>query len=177
MAVFQSIRSLFVPLRAAESDVTPQAPLTSYSVRPLTSANLPDLMRVNMRCFTNGDNYNKHTFNYLLNEPATISYKAVTPSNELVGFVFVMVNPNGAAHLTTIGVAPEHRRRGVARRLMDHLESALRAKGLGTIMLEVRVSNTGAQRLYREAGFAVVQRIESYYSNGEDCYLMMKPLN
>lgn len=176
MAVFQSIRSLFIPVRPAEPQVIVPAPRTEYTIRPLTGANLNEVIRLNMRCFPNGDNYNKHTFSYLLSEPSTISYMAVTASNELAGFVFVMVNRNGAAHLTTIGVAPEHRRRGVARRLITHLETALREKGLGTVMLEVRVGNAGAQELYTSAGYTTVQRIQRYYSDGEDCFLMMKPL-
>ena len=63
-----------------------------------------------------------------------------------------MLNPNGAAHLTTIGVAPEHRRRGLAERILNHIEDKLRRKDVGTIMLEVRVSNYGAQQLYRRIG-------------------------
>ena len=43
-------------------------------------------------------------------------------------------------------------------------------------MLEVRVGNTTAQKLYEEAGYSIVQRIASYYNNGEDGYLMMKPV-
>ena len=44
-------------------------------------------------------------------------------------------------------------------------------------MLEVRVGNDGAQELYRNNGFNVVQRIVNYYNNGEDCFLMMKAFN
>ena len=43
-------------------------------------------------------------------------------------------------------------------------------------MLEVRVGNVPAQRLYRSLGYNVVQRIANYYSNGEDCFLMIKSL-
>ena len=44
-------------------------------------------------------------------------------------------------------------------------------------MLEVRVSNMAAQKLYNSAGYSVVQRLTSYYSNGEDGYLMVKALS
>lgn len=176
MAVLQTIRNLFVPAVAEEPEIVIPAPLTEYSIRPLTSAQLKEVLRVNLRCFKNGDNYTKHTFSYLLNEPKTLSYRAVTPAGEIVGFAFVMVNNNGAGHLTTIGVAPEHRRRGVAKMLLSHLENALRERGIGTILLEVRVGNTAAQRLYRENGYTATQRIGKYYSNGEDCFLMVKSL-
>jgi ribosomal-protein-alanine N-acetyltransferase len=176
MAVLETIKSFFLPGPIEiEKEIVP-APPTKYYIRKLSAAQLKDILRLNLRCFPAGDSYNKHTLNYLLSEPRTLSYKAVTPQNELVGFAFVMMNPNGAAHLTTIGVAPEHRRRGIADLMLSHIENMLRHKDVGTIMLEVRVGNFGAQQLYLRAGYHVVQRIANYYNNGEDCYLMMKSL-
>lgn len=176
MAVLESIRNFFVPPGMSEPERIVPAEQTTYEIRPLTMAQLPDVLRLNIRCFPNGDNYTKHTFEYLLREPRTLSYRVITPTEELVGFAFVMVNDNNAAHLTTIGVAPEHRERGIAKRMLAHIEDSLRAKEIGTIMLEVRVANEAAQNLYRKLGYTVVQRIARYYNNGEDCFLMMKPV-
>jgi ribosomal-protein-alanine N-acetyltransferase len=176
MAVIETIKSLLLPsVIEADCEVVP-APPTEYSISVLTATELKKVLRLNMRCFPAGDSYNKHTLNYLLNEARTLSYKAVTAEGEIVGFAFVMLNPQGAAHLTTIGVAPEHRRRGIADSMLGHVETMLRRKDVGTIMLEVRVGNYGAQQLYRRKGFHVVQRIAKYYNNGEDCYLMMKSI-
>lgn len=176
MAVLETIRSFFVPAVFAEPDIITPAPFTEYDIKPLTIEHLPEVLRLNIRCFRNGDNYTKHTFNYLLNEPRTLSYRLVAASGELVAFAFVMVNENNAAHLTTIGVAPEHRRRGLAVRLLGHIEGVLKTRDVGTVMLEVRVGNIEAQQLYRRAGYMVVQRIAKYYNNGEDCFLMIKSL-
>ena len=176
MAVLQTIRNFFVPLETAEPETVVPAPHTEYLIRPLTDKNLNEVLRLNVRCFRNGENYTKHTFNYLLSEPRTLSYRVVTATAEMVGFVFVLVNEDGSAHLTTIGVAPEHRRRNLAKRLLLHAEKALRQRGVYTIVLEVRVSNIAAQTVYRDVGYSVVQRLAKYYSNGEDCYLMVKSL-
>jgi ribosomal-protein-alanine acetyltransferase len=176
MAVLETIKSFFVPSPPIADEAIIPAPLTEYSIQPLTAVDLKEVLRLNLRCFTAGDSYNKHTLNYLLNEPRTLGYKIITPCDELVGFAFVMMNPNGAGHLTTIGVAPEHRRRGLAELMLRHIERKLRRKEIGTIMLEVRVSNFAAQQLYRRAGFHVVQRIANYYNNGEDCFLMIRSL-
>lgn len=176
MAFLDSIRNFFVPAFVIEPELIVPAPSTEYRIRPLTIDHLPEVLRLNLRCFRNGDNYTKHTFEYLLNGPKTLSYRVVTPGDEMVGFVIVMVNENNAAHLTTIGVAPEHRRRGIATQLLEHVEGALRSRELHTMMLEVRVGNTAAQDLYRRHGYTTVQRIGRYYNNGEDCFLMMKPI-
>ncbi len=176
MAFLETIRSFFLPVFLTEPEVIVPAPPMEYDIRPLTLDHLAEVLRLNIRCFTNGDNYTKYTFDYLLNEPRTLSYRVVTPAGEMVGFAFVMATENNAAHLTTIGVAPEHRRRQIAVRLLDHIERSLREREIGTVMLEVRVGNTSAQELYRTLGFSVVQRIGKYYNNGEDCFLMMKSL-
>ena len=44
------------------------------------------------------------------------------------------------------------------------------------IHLEVRTTNDGARRLYEGLGFTVAGRRLSYYTNGDDGYLMIKGL-
>jgi len=176
MAVLETIKSLFIPSVSTTEETIVPAPPTQYLIKPLTSEHIKDVLRLNLRCFTAGDSYNKHTLAYLLNDPRTLSYQTVAADGELVAFAFVMVNANGAAHLTTIGVAPEHRRRGIADEMLAHIEEKVRQKEITTVMLEVRVGNNAAQQLYGRAGYNVVQRIAAYYNNGEDCYLMMKSL-
>ena len=176
MAVLETIKSLFIPSVSTTEETIVPAPPTKYLIKPLTSEHVKDVLRLNLRCFTAGDSYNKHTLAYLLNDPRTLSYQTVAADGELVAFAFVMVNANGAAHLTTIGVAPEHRRRGIADEMLAHIEEKVRQKEITTVMLEVRVGNNAAQQLYGRAGYNVVQRIAAYYNNGEDCYLMMKSL-
>lgn len=176
MAVLQTIRNLFVPsVEFSEGPVVPALP-TTYSVKPLSDQHVKELLHLNNRCFKDGENYTRHTFAYLLGEPNALAYRIVTASGQMAGFLCTLVGEDGAAHITTIGVAPEHRRRKLAQRMLQHLEYALKIRHVGTIMLEVRVSNTSAQRLYLGAGYTVVQRIDSYYNNGEDGFLMMKSL-
>ena len=177
MAFLDSIRSIFGPIRVAEPEQVAPAPTTTYSLRPLTDRQAKEVLRLNLRCFRNGENYTKYTFAYLFNEPRSISYQMATAAGEMAAFVFVLVNQDGTAHLTTIGVAPEHRRRGLAIRLLEHLDEVLRIKGVSTIVLELRVSNHQARSLYTRAGYSLINRLTKYYSDGEDCFLMVKSLH
>jgi len=176
VAFLETIRNFFVPGSYYEPELIVPAPTMAYSIRPLTVEHQKQVLRLNLRCFRKGDNYTKYTFDYLLSEPRTLGYRVVTPTDEMVGFAFVMLKIQNAAHLTTIGIAPEHRRRGLAIDLMRHIEHGLKNRDVGTIMLEVRVSNSSAQDLYKRCGYTIVQRVNKYYSNGEDCFLMMKSL-
>jgi len=178
MAVFQSIRNFFVPATVFEPESIVPAPPTVYEIHPLTDKQLKEVLKLNLRCFKAGENYTKHTFSYLLSEPNSLSYRAVTPNGEMAAFVFVMTSrEDGTGHITTIGVAPEHRRRGLADKLLRHTEEALRMRDISVVMLEVRVGNRAAQNLYRAFDYAIVQRLSKYYNNGEDGFLMVKSLS
>jgi ribosomal-protein-alanine N-acetyltransferase len=44
------------------------------------------------------------------------------------------------------------------------------------VRLEVRVSNLAAQTFYFKMGFRFVGMINRYYKNGENAYIMFKPM-
>jgi ribosomal-protein-alanine N-acetyltransferase len=76
-----------------------------------------------------------------------------------------------------IATAPEHRRLGIARRLLDLALRDARESGITLLLLEVRASNEPAQALYRSFGFTVSGRRPGYYAAGnEDALLMELPL-
>ncbi|MDQ6786326.1 MAG: ribosomal protein S18-alanine N-acetyltransferase [Acidobacteriota bacterium] len=176
MAVLQKIRELFISQEEIEPETIVPAPPTVYEIRPLTDVHLKEVLKLNLRCFREGENYTKHTFAYLLSEPRCLSYRIITPNKNIVGFIFIMIGDDGTGHITTIGIAPEHRRRGLADKLLNHAENALRARDINTVRLEVRVENFVAQALYRRRGYAVLQKLFQYYNNGEDGFLMVKSL-
>lgn len=80
------------------------------------------------------------------------------------------------AHITTIAVRPELRRRKVAEQMLVHqMEHALRER-VETIYLEVRRHNLPAQKLYSRYRFFPVRVRERYYSdNGEDAIELRVP--
>jgi [ribosomal protein S18]-alanine N-acetyltransferase len=147
-----------------------------YDVRPMTVSHLDECWRLDQRCFVDGEAYSRDTFEYLLTAPESVSYRAVTQGGVMVGFIVGLVEPDHTGHVTTLGVAPEHRRRYVAQRMMLRVEEGFRRRDVRMIRLEVRSVNTGAQQLYRNLGFTVTQRLPRYYSNGGDGLLMVKSL-
>ena len=177
MAVLQVIRNFFLPSRVRQFEAIVPAPPTVYSVRELAADDLDEVLRLNYRCFENGENYTKHTFSYLLSQPNAMCFQVETAEARMTGFLCVLLGNDGVAHITTIGVAPEHRRRGLGAMLLDHLSATMAERGIASVVLEVRVGNVPAQMLYKACGFSVVQRLSNYYNNGEDGFLMMKAVN
>ena len=58
-----------------------------------------------------------------------------------------------------LAVAPAHRRRGIATRLLRDAEAALRARGCSKINLQVRATNDGVVAFYRALGYEIEERL------------------
>lgn len=82
------------------------------------------------------------------------------------------------AQLVNLAVELKYRRKGVARALMNAGEEESKKRNMKFMFLEVRVSNTNAQELYRKMGFTVGSLRKGVYEKPkEDGYIMMKKLN
>ena len=77
------------------------------------------------------------------------------------------------AEIESLAVAPEYRRRGVAKILLAELLATLLKRGVTFILLEVRPSNTAAIKLYKKFNFQIVEREKNYYDD-EDAWIMAK---
>lgn len=77
------------------------------------------------------------------------------------------------AHITTIAVHPEWRRRGLGEWTLLHLIGVARAGGAERVTLEVRVSNEPAIQLYEKLGFQMVGRRRGYYIDTREDALLM----
>ena len=181
MAVLKKIRSRWwsppadqFPVEAEK--LAPAVVGMRYDIRPLTISHLDECWRLDQRCFVDGEAYSRETFEYLLTAPESISFRAATSNGSMAGFVIGLIEPDHTGHITTVGVAPEHRRRHLAKRLMAEVEKGFRQRHVRLVRLEVRSLNIPAQKLYQRLGYAVTQRLPKYYSNGGDGLLMLKSL-
>ncbi len=72
--------------------------------------------------------------------------------------------------ILSIATHPGHRRKGVARALIDDFRSAHK----GDVFLEVRESNAAAIALYEHAGFVKAGVRHAYYSSDDEAAVVMK---
>ena len=104
--------------------------------------------------------------------PGLFGSPAVASPYPVVGYGGVWLTGD-EGHITTIATAPEMRRRGVGELVLNGLIDAAREMGANVLTLEVRVSNSAAQALYRKYGFEARGTRRRYYTdNNEDALIM-----
>ena len=92
--------------------------------------------------------------------------------DRVVGFMVYYLNKN-RIHLLNFAVSPDQRRYGVGRAMVNKLTAKLSHNRRIRITLEVRETNIGAQKFFRDMGFMAVSVLRGFYNDTtEDAYLM-----
>ena len=139
-------------------------PLT---IRRLVYGDLPSVLAIERRSFQTP--WSLAMFVLELSKPSGICL-AASGSNGLAAYL-ICSRYADVWHLMNVAVAPEHRRLGIARALMETLFE--RAGQDARYTLEVRTSNAPAIAMYERFGFEASGHRRRYYQdNGEDALIM-----
>ncbi len=160
-----------------------------YRLRPMEGKDLPAVMALDRESFSDPWPESAYTYElyfnptayYFVLEPVAVPpaerprwrwpWQAESARPPLLGFVGIRFE-GGQGHISVIAVAPAWRGRGLGELLLLMVLERSLEERVKAVTLEVRVSNQRAQNLYFKYGFVVTSRLQGYYQDGEDAYLM-----
>lgn len=99
---------------------------------------------------------------------------------DIAGYVVadtVEIRGRNVGHVKDLAVKPERQGEGRGRALLQRALGFLSGRGVSFARLEVRSTNERAIDLYVRNGFQRSGRVEGYYPDGEDAYVLVKPLD
>ena len=102
----------------------------------------------------------------------TRAYFVAKVGRDVVGYAGLMVTID-EGHVTTIAVDPAWHRHQIGTRLLLAVAHEALAREVNALTLEVRVSNTAAQAMYRTFGFSSVGVRKGYYAETNEDALVM----
>ncbi len=144
--------------------------VNAMQVLPAQAADLEQLSALEEQCFPANITISRRQFKYLLSQPTTDIW--VCRDEEAVVadlVVFRRQTSRGLlGRLYSLAVAPEYRRAGYARTLMNFGLAELRRAGAYAAVLEVNPNNYPALRLHVRMGFAPVRALPDYYGPGQN---------
>jgi ribosomal-protein-alanine N-acetyltransferase len=148
----------------------------SRQIRRARPTDIPEIMAIERECFV--EPWDEEVFVQTM-EWTPFHFFVTLAGGRLRGFIVGCMETTGPAtygHISNLGVTGEYRGRGLGRILVSRLEQQFIVDGAEGVLLEVRVSNTGAQEFYRRLGYQEAFLLSGYYSNGEDALVMMKEI-
>jgi len=146
----------------------------AHSPRPMTSADLPGIHLIELASY-------EHPWsigNFADSLAAGYSMWVLEAEGEVMGY-YTLMAAAGEAHLLNLTVAPNWRRHGLGRNLLEHCLARACEHQSNSLFLEVRTSNTAAIALYHGNGFIDLAVRRAYYparDGREDALIMKKDL-
>jgi ribosomal-protein-alanine N-acetyltransferase len=140
---------------------------------------LADMTRIHEQSFDEA--WKVSILQELLNMDGVLVVFASTDSADdgCIGFLIARLVLDEAEILTIVS-APEFRRLGIARDLLEHLIAELRCRDCKNLFLEVASANVAARQLYEAHDFQVVGKRLGYYpravGSSDDALIMRREL-
>ncbi len=141
-----------------------------FSIRPMATPDIPAVTRIERASFSTV--WPSDAFYNELNTNKLAHYFVGSLDDKIVGYggIWVILEDS---HVTTLAIDPEFRTRRFGEVLLLALIDEAIERGAAWMTLEVRESNTVAQRLYRKYGFTTVTMRTGYYSDDNESALIM----
>lgn len=141
-------------------------------ITPMNLKDIDDVLAIEAVSYPTPWSRNAFTSEIVHNSYA--HYYAARHDGKLVGYVGMWIILN-ESHITNIAVHPAQRRKGIGRMLLETMFEKAEEFGASRMTLEVRVSNKGAQTLYKKLGFVERGLRKGYYTDtNEDAIIMWK---
>jgi ribosomal-protein-alanine acetyltransferase len=152
------------------------SPAPRFAIRLGRPADLPRLVEIENGSFP-GDRLSRRALARHLGSPTAAVLVATAQSGQVVAYALLLFRRNASvARLYSVAVDPAARGLGLSRRLMAAAEAAARRRGASALVLEVRIDNAAAIRLYEALGYRRFARRSAYYEDEADALRYRKPL-
>tara|TARA_B100000949_G_C14218809_1_gene423592 strand:+ start:653 stop:1147 length:495 start_codon:yes stop_codon:yes gene_type:complete len=148
-------------------------------IRRCEPSDMISVMEINMK--TLPEHYSDYFYESLLSEMPE-SFLVAENVGVYVGYImcksefgfsnFKRLGFVKKGHVVSVAVLDDFRGNGIGSALVEEAFNGVKEKQCDEMYLEVRCSNTDAVRLYERLGMSVLQRLKSYYRDGEDAYMM-----
>ena len=142
----------------------------NVAVVPMTEAHVAQVAALEQVCFS--DPWSENSVRSELENPLS-TWLIALEGETVLGYVGSQTVLD-EADIMNVAVAPDHRRQGIARLLLERLEEALRARNVHSLTLEVRASNEPAKALYASLGYVQVGRRPNYYFKPREDALILR---
>lgn len=170
-------RSLFLP--NAPLQYTPQwleIKQERFLIRELELGDIKELLAVQRLTYDGQTPWTRSGFLSELYSRYTHLYLGVVHEEKVIGFMGVRLFLEDG-HITNIAIIPKFQGWGLGTFLLQEAEIFAKSHRCQTMSLEVRKSNSDAQRLYRRLGYVSRRVLPNYYNeNNEDAIDMVKYL-
>ncbi len=97
-------------------------------------------------------------------------------SGKIIGFLIGSRFSPTESRVLMLAVEKNYRKMGIGSRLLSEFIAMCAGRNFSAVRLEVKTDNEEAINLYKKFEFAITSRINAYYSDASDAFLMWRTI-
>lgn len=146
---------------------------STIEIRKVMKKDLKEIQYICEKCFS-GDDVFEIAESLIEAEHYYVTLEPI--SKQIVGFVIFGIYSIDTAHIMVFAVNPDHQRKGIGSEILAFTLDVIRKSPIVRVRLEVKVDNNQAIQFYKKRGFKIRTKLNEYYDDLSDGYLMIKEL-
>ncbi len=143
-------------------------------INTVSIKDLDEIFRLESNTFRK-DAFSKNSIlNLIINN--TFFFKLINDdiSNEIVGFIIVIQDREDRVNLINLLISKQYQNKGYGSHLLKYtLNKIKEMNNIEVIVLNVNSKNEVAIWLYQKFGFRIAEKIENYYRQKKNAYVMI----
>ena len=148
--------------------------LLGLALLPYRPSAFETLYQIDQACFPKRIAYGRDVLRTYLHAPGAHCIVAEV-SGKVAGFILAEL-AGEFAHVITLDVLPQYRRRSVGSRLLEAAEQEAASQGARQMVLETATTNHPAIALWKKHGYRQSVTLPNYYGHRLDAFEMQKHL-
>jgi [ribosomal protein S18]-alanine N-acetyltransferase len=150
--------------------------MAKTNIRYAIRADFPVLLEIDTSSFPEETAYDSTELSYFMShngaETIVLERAGIVEAFLIVDFDY----RKKSATIVTLDVRGNCRRLGYGSKLLQRAEEIVTKHNIREFTLQVDVNNDGAIAFYEKHGFQITRKLNHYYPDGHDAWLMLKTL-
>lgn len=147
-------------------------------IRKFSLSDLEEVMKIGRTSFPKNKTYSEDYFQKCYQKYPE-GFIVAENKGKIVGYAISQlkrgISIRRIGKFISLAVKPEFRQKGVGKKLVNSLINNFKKK-VKEISLTMRTKNKIAISFYQNLGFKIIKKIENYYRNNDDAYIMKKEI-
>ncbi len=143
--------------------------MMNTAIEKMSEGHIPHLAEIEKQCFSTP--WSENALSEEITNPHARFFVCIK-DDVVCGYIGAH-NVVGEVYITNVAVLPAYRGLGIGAMLVGFLKEYCKTENADFITLEVRKSNSVAQKLYSKMGFKVVGERKGFYENPKEDAILM----
>ena len=158
------------PVSHPKFPIASKSPKMDLKTRELTAGDLEQVIAIGKSIFPHKSYFSKNYFQKFY-QSYPQGFLVFKNGEEIIGYV-IGQKEGEKGKIISLAVKKNEQKKGIGKKLVNHLINNFQKDGVNSILLHVREKNQNALAFYQKLGFKLRKTAKNFYADGDSAFLL-----